>query len=54
LKGLLMRNARGDTSTSLSVGIFSPAGSVLAAGVAAAAAVAVVLTSMPSRVSAVG
>ncbi|WP_177224858.1 hypothetical protein [Variovorax sp. 770b2] len=50
LKGLLMRNARGDTSTSLSVGIFSPAGSVLAAAVAAALG----FTSMPSRVSAFG
>ncbi|WP_422084293.1 hypothetical protein [Variovorax sp.] len=51
MKGLLMRRARGETSTSLSVGIFSPAGSVLAA---AAAVAVVLLTSMPSRVSAFG
>jgi hypothetical protein len=32
LKGLLMRSARGDTSTSLSVGIFSPVSVTVGAG----------------------
>jgi len=49
LKGLLMRNASGETSTSLSVGIFSPSGSV-----PVAAAAVPPLISMPSSAAPFG